>query len=204
MTTPNAFMPDEAPYHHGNLRQALIDAALCQIRDSGVESVSLRGLARDLGVSHAAPARHFPTRAALFAAIAEQGFRGLAEHVVAARHPAADPLHNLRCMARAHVDWVCATPRLYAAMRNAEVLRHAGPDLLAVMQGFAEGQRAAVQAARATGWRAGEPAEVTFLSIVTGLAGIGSAVTDPFLAGLLGSGQDDARIGAMLDRLLAP
>jgi AcrR family transcriptional regulator len=197
-------MPDEPSYHHGNLRQALIDAALARIRDHGVESVSLRALARALGVSHAAPARHFASRDALFAAIAELGFRTLAAHVVAARDPAADPVENLRRMAQAHVDWVCANPRLYTAMRNAEVLRHAGPDLQTVMHGFAEGQRAAVRAARATGWRARETADVTFLSIVAGLAGIGTILTDPFLSTFLSAGNDDSRTAAMVDRLLAP
>lgn len=194
-------MSETGPYHHGHLRQALIEAALAAIRDHGVEAVSLRGLARQVGVSHAAPARHFPTRDALFAAIAEQGFRGLAAHVVAARG-GGDAFEDLRRMARAHLDWVQANPRLYAAMRNAEVLRHAGPELRAVMQGFAAGQRAAVQAARATGWRADEPAEVTFLSIVTGLAGIGSLLTDPFLDALLATGGG-MPVEAMVGRLLA-
>ncbi len=197
-------MADEPAYHHGNLRQALVDAALAQIRDHGVEAVSLRALARDLGVSHAAPARHFATRDALFAAIAEQGFRALAAHVVAARDPGAGPVESLRRMAQAHIAWVRANPRLYAAMRNAEVMRHAGPDLQAVMQGFAEGQRASVQAARATGWRAAEAGEVTFLSIVAGLAGIGSVLTDPFLSSLLQADGNDSRTTAMVDRLLAP
>lgn len=197
-------MTGEPSYHHGNLRQALIDAALAQIRDHGVEAVSLRALARDLGVSHAAPARHFASRDALFAAIAEQGFRALAAHVVAARTPDETPVENLRRMAQAHIAWVRANPRLYAAMRNADVMRHAGPDLQAVMQGFADGQRAAVQAARAAGWRASEPADVTFLSIVAGLTGIGSILTDPFLSTLLQAGENASRTTAMVDRLLAP
>lgn len=195
---------DEGPYHHGNLRQALIVAALATIRDQGAGAVSLRGLARDLGVSHAAPARHFATRDALFAAIAEQGYQQLAACVAAAREPAGDPLAGLHRMARAHLGWARDNPGLYAAMRNPDVTRHADPALLARMRAFAAGQMAAVQAARATGWRKAEAADVTFLSIVTGLAGIGALMADPLLSVVLpGQGLPPA-VDALVDRLLAP
>ena len=62
-------------YHHGNLRQALLERAAQVIAESGVEALSLRALARDLGVSHAAPSRHFPDRRALLGELAKDGFR---------------------------------------------------------------------------------------------------------------------------------
>ena len=52
----------ERPYHHGNLRTALLDAAERTMRDRGVQDLSLRELARDVGVSHGAPRRHFADR----------------------------------------------------------------------------------------------------------------------------------------------
>ncbi|MEV0266813.1 TetR/AcrR family transcriptional regulator [Streptomyces sp. NPDC050617] len=70
-------MPDTTerrPYHHGNLRTELLDAAERSLRAHGVEQLSLRDLARDIGVSHAAPRRHFADRRALLDALAESGF----------------------------------------------------------------------------------------------------------------------------------
>lgn len=62
------------PYHHGNLRVALLQAAERGLREQGADQLSLRDLARELGVSHAAPRRHFPHRQALLDALAEAGF----------------------------------------------------------------------------------------------------------------------------------
>ncbi|WP_062209235.1 TetR/AcrR family transcriptional regulator [Streptomyces sp. NBRC 109706] len=70
-------MPDvteERPYHHGNLRAALLAAAERGLREHGADQLSLRVLAREVGVSHAAPRRHFPDRQALLDALAEDGF----------------------------------------------------------------------------------------------------------------------------------
>ncbi|MFI9613282.1 TetR/AcrR family transcriptional regulator [Streptomyces sp. NPDC052023] len=70
-------MPDateERPYHHGNLRAALLDAAERGLREHGADQLSLRDLAREVGVSHAAPRRHFSDRQGLLDALAEAGF----------------------------------------------------------------------------------------------------------------------------------
>src|SRR5256885_5050114 len=78
-------MGKKRPYPHGNLRQALIDGALELIEERGVSALTLREVARRVGVTHAAPQRHFADRAALVAAVAEQGFHGLGAHVAAGR-----------------------------------------------------------------------------------------------------------------------
>src|SRR5260370_12643547 len=64
----------ERPYHHGNLRTALLAQAERTVRERGVQDLSLRELAREVGVSHGAPRRHFPDRQALLDALAEAGF----------------------------------------------------------------------------------------------------------------------------------
>ena len=69
----------ERSYHHGNLREALLAEALRVITDSGPDALSLRELARRLGVSHAAPAHHFADKLSLLTAIAAQGFEWLAD-----------------------------------------------------------------------------------------------------------------------------
>ena len=67
----------ERPYHHGNLRTALLAQAELIVRERGVAELSLRELAREVGVSHGAPRRHFPDRQALLDALAEEGFARL-------------------------------------------------------------------------------------------------------------------------------
>lgn len=74
-----------ADYHHGNLRRAILDRALAIIAADGVEALSLRAVAVELGVSHAAPRHHFATRQALLTAIASEGFSTLADLIDEAR-----------------------------------------------------------------------------------------------------------------------
>lgn len=77
MTTPaSASRPaaDRHGYHHGDLRRALLTAAVEAIEESGATAVSLRDLARRAGVSHAAPAHHFGDKAGLLTAVAVEGF----------------------------------------------------------------------------------------------------------------------------------
>lgn len=70
-------------YHHGDLRQALIDSARALLAEGGSAGLSLRAAARGAGVSQAAPYRHFASREGLLAAVAEDGFRRLHERMVA-------------------------------------------------------------------------------------------------------------------------
>ncbi len=67
------------PYHHGDLRRALLEAAEQMIRESGPASLSLREIARKVGVSHAAPTHHFKDKTGLLTAIAAEGYRRLGE-----------------------------------------------------------------------------------------------------------------------------
>jgi AcrR family transcriptional regulator len=69
--------PARRGYHHGDLRRALLDAAIPLIRKGGPEALTLRAVARAAGVSQTAPYRHFADRAALVAAVADQGFERL-------------------------------------------------------------------------------------------------------------------------------
>jgi AcrR family transcriptional regulator len=66
-------------YHHGNLKRALLEEALRAIAEEGPAAISLRELARRVGVSHAAPAHHFKDKPGLLTAVAAEGFRLLAE-----------------------------------------------------------------------------------------------------------------------------
>ncbi|MFQ6395787.1 TetR/AcrR family transcriptional regulator [Nocardia sp. KC 131] len=71
-------------YHHGDLRATILAAAAEQIATDGVDAISLRGLARRAGVSHAAPAHHFGDRSGLLTELAIEGFDLLADQLAAA------------------------------------------------------------------------------------------------------------------------
>jgi AcrR family transcriptional regulator len=80
----------DRPYHHGNLRAALLDQAEQTLREQGLEGLALRDLARQLGVSHGAPRRHFADRQALLDALAESGFARLGTELRAAAASAGE------------------------------------------------------------------------------------------------------------------
>ena len=94
----------ERPYHHGNLRSALLAQAERTVREHGVGQLSLRELAREIGVSHAAPRRHFSDRQALLDALAEAGFARLGSELRAAADEAGEDFEpRLQATAAAYV-----------------------------------------------------------------------------------------------------
>jgi AcrR family transcriptional regulator len=103
-------------YHHGDLRAALIAAALTAAEAGGPEAVSLRDLAQSLGVSTAAPYRHFPDRRALLAEVAALGFRELAQAYDRAQADAPDPRTAMRETARAYLTLAFGRPGLFRMM----------------------------------------------------------------------------------------
>jgi AcrR family transcriptional regulator len=110
-------------YHHGDLRNALLQEASSVLERSGARAISLRGLARAIGVSHAAPGHHFASRAALLAELAADGFAALADALEAALDAAA-PDDRLRDSARAYVRFALGNPERYRLMFTGQ-LRHA-------------------------------------------------------------------------------
>ncbi|WP_416306778.1 TetR/AcrR family transcriptional regulator [Neptunicella sp. SCSIO 80796] len=104
-------------YHHGNLRQALMDGALHCIREHGAEHLSLRALARELGVSQAAPYRHFKDKIALLSALASDGFERLGKAMRHAFEQAgSDPESCLRQVGLTYVKFAMQHPETYRLM----------------------------------------------------------------------------------------
>jgi AcrR family transcriptional regulator len=105
------------PYHHGNLRAALLAEAERTVRDQGIDHLSLRDLARQAGVSHAAPRRHFADRHALLDALGETGFLRLGDEVRAAVDTAGDDYERqLRAAATAYVRFATRDAALLELM----------------------------------------------------------------------------------------
>jgi AcrR family transcriptional regulator len=119
------------PYHHGDLRNALIQAGLEMLSEGGAAALDLRKVARKAGVSHAAPYRHFADKQALVAAINEEGFRRLAERIQSTlREAPDDSFEQLQAIARAYVQFARENPWLMREMFSGlTVEREAFPDL---------------------------------------------------------------------------
>ncbi|WP_218107021.1 TetR/AcrR family transcriptional regulator [Micromonospora haikouensis] len=104
-------------YHHGNLRPTLLAAAERSLRQHGAEQLSLRELARAVGVSHAAPRRHFPDRQALLDALAETGFARLHTQLRAALAAAGGDFGpRLHAMAAAYLRFATEDAALLELM----------------------------------------------------------------------------------------
>src|SRR5215469_10036291 len=104
------------PYHHGDLRQALVRSALEILSEAGVGGLSLRAAARRARVSAMAPYRHFADKEALLAAVAEYGFRELTTRLTTATATAADPRAGLAALGVAYVLFACDQPSLFRLM----------------------------------------------------------------------------------------
>ncbi len=120
MTRPRRKPP--AAYHHGNLQTDLLRAAVQVAATRGVEAIQLRGLARELGVSCAAPFRHFADRTALLLQIAEEGYDKLFARLDAV--VAATPLDVARARAVEYVRFAAAEPGYFRVMHAPEVIRN--------------------------------------------------------------------------------
>jgi AcrR family transcriptional regulator len=122
---------EQRPYHHGDLRQALVRSALeILVSEAGVAGLSLRAAARRAQVSAMAPYRHFADKEALLAAVAEYGFRELAARLTAATAAAADPRVGLGALGVAYVLFAREQPSLFKLMFGPMIEQKSGhPDL---------------------------------------------------------------------------
>ena len=104
-------------YHHGNLRAELLEQAIAQLRETPPEQLSLRAVARALGVSQTAPYRHFTDKEALLAAAATRGYEQLLTTLSDAKADAGDDASKqLRFVARAYVDFAAEEEQLFKLM----------------------------------------------------------------------------------------
>lgn len=111
-------------YHHKDLRNALIDEALKVLASEEPAELTLRELARRLGVTHTAPYAHFPDKQALLEAVADAGFLRLAERLEAVERGTQEPLQAFRAMAHAYLGFAQEQPNLYRLMFTDPELAH--------------------------------------------------------------------------------
>ena len=125
--------PPRRPYHHGNLREALLETAARALETTGAGRLTLRELSRALGVSHTSPRRHFADKQALLDALALRGFGRLGEVTARASRERGREDFNARLtrLARAYVGFALKQPALFALMFEAKHRADAPPGLLA-------------------------------------------------------------------------
>jgi AcrR family transcriptional regulator len=115
-------------YHHGDLRRALVEAALELLLEGGTEALGMRELARRVGVSAAAPYRHFRDKQALIQAVAAAGFALFLEAIEGAKASVATD-EQFGAMAEAYVQFALRYPRLYKLMFSSELGKFEDKDL---------------------------------------------------------------------------
>lgn len=117
-------------YHHGDLRNALVNAALALLERNGLERLSLRALSAAVGVSHAAPTHHFGTLKGLRTALAAVGYQRFTSAMAeAGRQAPPDPVDQMRAAERGYLAFAQGQPALFRLIFSADLLAWDDPDL---------------------------------------------------------------------------
>jgi AcrR family transcriptional regulator len=189
-------------YHHGDLKVALLDAVEQVVRERGVGHVSLRAVARQAGVTHAASAHHFENKAGLLTAFATQGYLQLAGAVLAAIE-AAQPVDGpsvLEAVGRGYVRFALANPGRFEVMFRLDLLNADDPDFAAASETAYSLLVSTIARCEAEGFLGGDDPEVVAVSawsMVHGLAAL-------WISGRLGERireKDPNRLAERVSRL---
>jgi len=124
----NSVNIEKRPYHHGDLRAALIAEGLRLLTDRDAESFSLREVARNAGVSATSVYRHFPDKEALMTALAREGLAQLGAAQVAAAEKAGGGLESFAATGRTYVRFALANPALFRLIFASPALAGTEPD----------------------------------------------------------------------------
>jgi AcrR family transcriptional regulator len=185
-------------YHHGDLRAALLAQAEATLRVSGVDGLSLRELAREVGVSHGAPRRHFDDKAALLEALVAEGFHRLGSELAAAAEPDGRTFDVvLKDVAVTYVRFAADNPALVDLMSGSRYLAHASDALVRARDLSFAPVRSLVEAAQSTGYLApGDVRRIGTLMFAT-LHGLATMANNKMIDPL-----DDQLISDAVDSLL--
>jgi AcrR family transcriptional regulator len=156
-------------YHHGDLRAALLTQAETTLRETGVDGLSLRDLARTIGVSHGAPRRHFEDKAALLEALVAEGFHRLGEALAkAAVLEDRDFVAILKDVAVTYIRFATDNPALVDLMSSSRYLADADDALVRARETSFSPVRHLVEVGQSTGQLApGEVARIGTLIFAT-------------------------------------
>ncbi len=125
------------PFHHGNLKQALLDASAALLDKHGPDGVTIRAVAREVGVSHAAPVNHYKDRETLLTALATVLFDELLTSVRAKLGREGFPAkERISVFAVVLFEYAMAHPNRYRLLWHTGLVNHSDPELLKVMDQF--------------------------------------------------------------------
>ena len=139
---------DDTPYHHGALRDALLEAAERVLERDGLSGLTLRAVAREAGVSHAAPTHHFGDLTGLVSELAAIGFRQFNAAMVAAGAAGNSLIEKAMARAKAYVAYAHAHPGMYGLMFRTERLDMTRPSLHAAASASFAGLAGSIGASR--------------------------------------------------------
>jgi AcrR family transcriptional regulator len=111
-------------YHHGDLRRAVLEGAFAEVRKRGLRELTLREVARQIGVTHAAPYHHFKDLSALLDAMAEQAFDELDQAMLASKRGLSAPDQQLHALGRCYIDFAREHPERIEVMFRRAVSQH--------------------------------------------------------------------------------
>jgi AcrR family transcriptional regulator len=138
----------DAPYHHGALRDALLEAAERVLEREGLSGLTLRAVAREAGVSHAAPTHHFGDLAGLVSELAAIGFQQFNTAMAAAGAAEGSPTEKAMARAKAYIAYAQAHPGVYGLMFRTERLDMSRPSLKQAASAAFAGLAGAIGASR--------------------------------------------------------
>jgi AcrR family transcriptional regulator len=168
-------MNQQPGYHHGDLRAALLKRAAEVIQEKGIEKLTLRGLARELHVSHGAPNRHFKSKADLLAALATEGYAGLTKATLdAAAQVSDDPWIRLNAMGQGFLRWSLDHPASFHTIMHPDLRFHETIEMRIALDEFRDTVRKAVEDAQADGRH--PDIDIDILSLFTTAVPMGAAM----------------------------
>jgi AcrR family transcriptional regulator len=196
--------PPARPYHHGDLRAALLREAEAILERDGIQALTLRAAARAAGVSHAAPTNHFGDLTGLLSELAAEGYTRFGAALAAAMEAAGDdPKARMRAMGRAYVAFARAHPGLFVLMFRSERLDAARPALRDAIEAARRALRDAA-AARAPAWPVPRTRAVAQAAALWSLVhGFAVLLLDGRLDGMVGSLPAETGVDGLLEEVLA-
>ncbi len=189
----------------GDLRRALMDSAIATLEEVGADNLSLRQVARRIGVSHAAPGYHFGDKAGLLTAIATEGFLLFADHLtaIAASFSEKDPLDLLARLGSGYVEFAEENPAHFEVMFRPRLIRSDDPDLANAGATAFDILQSQIERCQRAGWRQGADAMDLTVAAWALVHGISVLRAQGALAGAYGA-PGGTGVGAIAASLMGP
>ncbi|MGL4305189.1 MAG: TetR/AcrR family transcriptional regulator [Mycobacteriaceae bacterium] len=184
-------------YHHGDLRDALLNRAEETIRDKGIEALSLRGLARDLCVSHGAPSRHFKDKKSLLDALAIRGFRRLDE-LWQEKINGASHRGKVYAMARVYINFATENQALMELMLTRKHSAGAEAKVMEAANAAFETPRSLITEGQSAGEVIDGDPDIIGLAALSAMQGFATFIT----SGLITPEQAAQLIDVVVDQML--